>query len=477
MLGPCRVSIMGPDRHHGSWATPDTKREIAMMRPRLARLILSLAGPLALLFTACGQDNPTAVTPHLTDADAGDFTDPTKSVADILYGKIKIGSLDSDDEVTVARDTIFKDTVAIGYLVAVDDTASTYILARNDNPFGVPPGECWVEIDIVWYPGSGLIRSIKITVLYCVAEESDEPGGGSTADTVAVKLACPDQPERGESVECTFSVSPSSLAVTNIEWKFVGLQYVSEKTKRGGMSWGGVAVETGTMTVSADVGGVRRTAEQNIFVLNRGWRWDADTAWDDNADPCRAWGSSWGRVAPSPCGTTFFNVGDESHVVGAGDGPWAGVYYVDSPNADVVARAMYRPSLTENGTEYSIAGVSELVAACGSNVSAANEYTANLVCLDVEGYKSLRTHIHTHETGHLNDISSVVAGHNIYLHWDGLISTSADEVEKTAKKLAEDAHADLLRRAAARDAAETYPGWRFWLYTGSWDWDVHITPW
>lgn len=443
------------------------------MTTPLPRLILSLAGPLVLLFTACGQDNPTAVAPHSYEAGASDRT----SAADTLYGHIKIGTLHPDDEVTVARDTIFKDTVAIGYLVALDDSASSYLSANNDNPFGVPPGECWVEIDIVWYPGSGLIKSIKITVLYCVAEENDQPGGGSGADTVAVKLACTDQPERGESVECTFSVSPSSLTVTNIEWRFVGLEHVRENTKQGGMSWGGVAVETGTMTVSADVGGVNRTAEQNIFVLNRGWTWDADTAWDDSADPCGAWGTSWGRVAPSPCGTTFFNIGDGSHVVGAGDGPWAGVFYVDSASADVVARAMYRPSLTENGAEYSIAGVSQLVAACGSGVSTANEYTVNLVCLDVEGFKSLRTHIHTHETGHLNDISSVTGGHNIYLHWDGLMSTSADEVGRVAKELAANAHADMLRRAAARDAAETYPGWLFWLYTGSWDWDVHTTPW
>lgn len=225
--------------------------------------------------------DPGSATAHHSDSLASDTTD---AATDTLYGHIGDGSLEAADEVTVSGDTIFKnDTIVIGFVMEDPDTTSADLGAYN--PHGIPPGECWVEIDIVWHPESGLIRSITITIMYCVPEEEEEWGGGTTADTtMRLELSCPSSATRGESIECTATASHVTGDVT-YAWEFkprglvpiwdnsnVDMQTLGVVEGRtDGDTWSGTAVWGGEVKVTATDDTTTATAKVSFTVSPRSW--------------------------------------------------------------------------------------------------------------------------------------------------------------------------------------------------------------
>ena len=147
--------------------------------------------------------------------------------------------------------------------------------------------------------------------------------------------------------------------------------------------------------------------------------------------------------------------------------------------AKTTRRSSYRsaqlaPVLTSGGPKHPLAGEPDLVEACGSGVTKANEHYVNTKCFDISGYTRMVSVVEQHEQDHLNDFAAVVREHDIYAAWDAMVRDSRSKVVNDAKKEATDAHADMVARASRRDPP-SYAGWQWWLYRyGSyWDWAVH----
>ena len=434
-----------------------------------------LAAALALL-AACGQD---ATMPPLGDAGppvAGDMAADSAS-ADSVAAHTLIGTLEvHPDSATVRADSVFKDTTFIGYVVEWEEEDGT------SGSGGVAPGNCYVILTIEKRNGVWVVVGVR--VVYCVPEDPDDPGGGgggTQTDTLTVKLECDDPDgdvERGSNVTCTLSASESAATFSGLQWSFPK----TGATQSGGTSWGGRAVVSGTMQVTGLVNGTAFVpATADIAVSGRGWSWQSDmnVRWADIA--CAgvnaSWkpaGSRWGAAMPDLCGDDFFNRGDDSFSVAEGTGPWDGQFYVSAANAPVAVSAQLAPVLTSGGPKHPLAGEPDLVEACGSGVTKANEHYVNTKCLDISGYKRMVTVVEQHEQGHLNDFAKVVGEHDIYAAWDAMVGTSRSAVVKAAKEEATDAQAEMERLAGLRDPP-SYAGWEWWLYRyGSyWDWAVH----
>lgn len=440
------------------------------MRCIAVRLAVIIAGGFLLAIASC--DEHAVVMPNETSHPQqpglyADTTSDTTSVVDTLFGHITAGSFNPADEVTIVGDTILKDTVVIGYLVPEPDSASSDIMATNDNPYGVPPGECWVEIDIEWYPGSGLIKSITITIVYCVPlEEDGGQGGGSQTDTTSVTLVCSDEdPTFGTTVTCSLDIEPQVGTISGMEWSFTS----TDQTQSGGLSWGGPALISGTMRVEVVVNGNDYVREETITVTDRSWRWEPDTQW--KFPPCAA-GQPWPYTAPwavnvnENCRTDFFNPQPESpYEVKASEGPWNGLYFVDNPNIPVIRYAMMSPILTPSGDTESLP--QDLRQRC-DGMTEANEHTVNLVCNEhdtIRAYIEMRDFLETHENEHFSDIARIMADNDMYAAWDMLVGTQS-EVENAAADAFPDLlaiHSAMERAARARDRPAR-PGWLFWAH-------------
>lgn len=437
-----------------------------------------------MLVYACGQDattpGPPVVSspPDAASVSGDSFSADSSSAADTLYGHIAAGSLNPADEPVLTGDTIFRDTVVIGHVLEAEQ-AQEDNAAGDYNPYGLPPGECWVEIEVEYHVQSGLIRSIKITVVYCVPEEEEESGGGSTEEAATVDLKCPEEAvERGTSATCELDAGSAAASVSDVRWSFSGAN--ADANRDGGMSWGGTAVESGTMTVTANVNGSDTTISKPVTIENRGWKWSLEAGWDAGADPCLPWAEGngyWGQTVPQPCGA-FFNSGDDNHTVGPGTGPWAGVFYVKTRNAPFArVAAMFNPLLTPAGAKHTVTHAALAAACADAGVTGkVNEDLANLKCEDEQGYRDARVDVRTHEDTHLEDIDDIVKNMDVYVAWDTIVGGSAVYVSTVAKAAATAAAQEIESRAWALDS-QRYPGWIFWLYKNNqWSYGRHSDP-
>ena len=400
------------------------------------------------------------------------------ATADSLAAHILAGTLEAHpDSATVRGDSIFKDTTHIGDVVEWEEDDGTSASG------GVTPGNCYVIVTLEKRNGVWVVVGVR--VVYCVPEDPDDPdggGGGTESDSLAVKLECEPNGgvvDRGKEVTCTLSAGESSATFTDIRWSFSG----TKATYADETSWGGKALLSGNMRVTGRVNGSAFVpAEADITVNDRGWDWseDKNVRWADIQCPGvdAGWkpaGSRWGAAMSDLCSDDFFDRGDESFSVGEGTGPWAGWFYVTAGNAPVAVSAQLAPVLTKGGPEHPLAGEPDLIEACGSGVTRANEHEVNTECLDtVSGYPRMVTAVREHEQDHLNDFDELITKHNIYAKWDALVRDSREKAVKDAKQFATDAQNEMTRRARNRDPPD-YAGWEWWLYRydSYWDWGVH----
>jgi hypothetical protein len=81
-----------------------------------------------------------------------------------------------------------------------------------------------------------------------------------------------DSVRRGNPVDCTVSVDPSTVALTNLKWQFQDDSLHTIPGPAGeAREWSGVMVVGGKMQVSATVQGSQLTAEVPVTVLPRNW--------------------------------------------------------------------------------------------------------------------------------------------------------------------------------------------------------------
>lgn len=395
--------------------------------------------------------------------------------ADSLGAHTRMGALEAHaDSVTVRGDSIFNDTTFIGLVVEFEGDDGT------SGSGAVAPGNCYVILTIEWDEANEMWIVVGWRVVYCVPENPDDPdeGGGTETQADSVKLKCvPGQSvARGADVTCTLSASGSSASFSNLRWSFSATgATVSDVT-----SWGGKAVLSGKMIVTGMLNGTAfEPPDADITVSQRGWSWESvmSVRWADIECPgaSTSWkpaGPNWGAAKSDLCSDDFFNRGDDSFTVKAGTGPWAKRFYVSAANAPVAVSAQLAPVLTDGGPKHPLAGEPDLVEACPSGVTKANEHQVNTECLDVPGYERMVGVVTRHEQEHLNDFIKVVKEHDIYGAWDALVGTSKSAVVEDAKELATAAQ-DAMMLSRNRDPPG-YAGWEWWLYYGSyWDWAVH----
>lgn len=390
--------------------------------------------------------------------------------ADSLGAHTRIGTLEANpDSVTVRGDSIFKDTTFIGHVVELEEDDGT------SGSGGVAPGNCYVILTIEKRDGVWVVVGVR--VVYCVPEDPDDDpgggGGGTETEADSVKFECdPDGDiERGSDVSCKVE---SSAVLTNVRWTFSSPN--TNDNEASGTTWGGTAVESGTLRITGSTGGVAFTAiNHEITVNNRGWNWNgvSKLEWNNKQPPCVPWGPDhagghWGKTeGPPPCHEWF---DEDGYVLKAGSGPWEGTHFVSEANAAVKIFAMMRPELLEGGPEYALVGDTALVNACqanptlGSSVTQVSVYEANQVCTTVTDYSDAVTFVTNHEDQHLAAFRAVVSGHDIHGKWDNLVGSSKSDVNDMAEEIGEAAHDAMDSADVAVDAATSPEDFKFWLF-------------
>jgi len=452
---------------------------------------------IVVMPVACSEDpttTPTTPDPTESVGVAYDDTDTT-SVADTLYGHIAIGSLKPSDEVTISGDTILKnDSVPIGFIMEDPDSTSGSLAAEVYNPYGIAPGECWVEIDIEWYPGSGYIKSLTITIVYCVPEEEDNEGGGSVSDSISVVLTCPQETVGwGDYAECSLNTDevPANV-ISNIEWSVEG----GNATQSGGSAWGGYALETVTIVVRLSILGIPQSPFSGTIAVSdadREWNWIDDYSVSDigpNGSPCNDWNTfrdMWGQLTPASCGRTVFD--HDGYTVDDAGGPWAGMSLVTEKRVDVTLLKALRPDLYMNGPKhprpddgntYGAGGggtwATILINGCDNafadSITELNAWQVNTQCGVNTDYDHIVSVIDAHEEEHASDIRKEVESRNITSYWDTLEGSTSYVEDRVRAVLDPAANAVEIaaRRADQNPSSNVGDLWRWSEANSGWLW-------
>lgn len=430
------------------------------------RVSVVLALLLALgLGMGCSEDTGSPTQPVFPTWDdesvQGDSSSAdTTSAADSTEAHIRAELDMNEDSMAIVGDSVYKDDEIVGYVVVLNDSTG------NNNP--VPPGYCLEWVYYIWVNGVKVIYRTEI--VYC--NTGDGGGGGGTTDTtqVSITLTCPADVDRGDNVSCEIE---SSETLTNVRWTFSSSS--TSGNSETGTTWGGMAVESGTLTITGNSGGEAfDPIEHTITVNSRGWVWTIDVGWGINCD--YAWGQEWARVTSMKCASNyFFNMSSGNYTKGTGTGPWAGTYYVKEKNAPLRACATMRPAMRSDGPNHLL--TQALSAQCGGATSA-NEYKVNASnCANETGYTSARSFLDVHEGRHLSDLTGLAGGsHDLYKKWDEIVATSDKDLDTQVIVAANGTQNHINHQGAALDASDPWPGFTFWLYKSGWSLANHNYP-
>ncbi len=370
-----------------------------------------------------------------------------------------------DPAAYVQGDSIVRDSVVVGHLS--QDTTSGSVAPIS----GLPPGHCLVLI--YYYLDTGEI--IGYTILHCEPSEEDPGGSGRGSSTgneptdttsVTIGLDCPANVNRGARAACTITKYPSDAAVINVQWTFTNTAVTN--TKQNGESWVGTAVSTGTVKVTGSAGGHSFTLTRSITVQDRGWRWTVSTGWavGSEVDACRGgWGREAGRVAPTGCGSSWFD--KRGFTIGQGSGPWARLHFVSGTDAPLELLAALHPQFRANGPEHWLRGDSVLVRRCKERFGASTErvstHQANTQCDSIADYPRAISFVRAHENRHLSAAASAAHTTDLYAMWDTVVTTSREKASSDASKIAEEVHRQVesAMRATHTGGTATYTFWRF----------------
>lgn len=364
----------------------------------------------------------------------------------------------------------------IEVVVVVDgETRTVYLCRRESEAAGSSASAdgdggdgtqiCWYWV--VEYRIAGILVSTTEDLVFC--EEVPDHGGSA-----GLTLACPESAKRDETVECSFTWSPSDAAISDIIWEFEGAGQLNSKA--GDNSWSGVAVAGGTFRVSATVGGQEYRDSATIEVTERGggaWIMPVSSGWDDAAVAgCTNWtgndADAFGlTVAPATCHSVgWFEV---NYLVSQGSGPWAGLYYVTDPDAPLVLRAALRPEATGS---YATRTNRDLESKCkrfSSTLVSVTMEQANVNCDPAYRtvFENALDYAIQHEDDHMDAGVVTAIFHNLYAQWDAIIGTSEAEVRASANDAAGNVD-DFVNRAIA--AVDTHTGFSdtMWYHEGSW---------
>ena len=367
--------------------------------------------------------------------------------------------------------------------IEVDGETKTVYLCRRESEAagGSTSAEgdgtqiCWYWV--VEYRIAGILVGTTEELLFCEEADDPNPGGGGGGDP-GLTLACPESAKRAETVECSFTWSPSDAAISDISWEFDGGGQLNSKA--GDNSWSGVAVADGIFRVSATVGGQQYRDSATIEVTERGggaWIWEVSQGWDDAAVGARAdWygddADAFGlTVAPATCHLDeederwWFEV---SYTVSPGSGPWEGVYFVKDPHAPLILRAALRPEATGS---YPTLSNRVLESKCGFARPSVTMAVANTIC-DTEYasvYEEAADFAEQHEDDHMNAGVIAALTNDLYASWDVIIGTSEDRVEERANAAAE--RANRLVNAAIVAVDNTIASFEedMWYPGGGWN--------
>ena len=365
-------------------------------------------------------------------------------------------------------------------LVAVEvevegETRTVYLCRRESEAAGGSASAdgdgtqiCWYWV--VEYRIAGILVGRTEELLFCEEADDPNPGGGGGSDP-GLTLACPESAKRAETVECSFTWSPSNAAISDIIWEFEGGGQLNSKA--GDNSWSGVAVADGIFRVSATVGGQQYRDSATIEVTERGggaWIMPVSSGWDDAAvAECTDWNinQAFGMtVAPATCHSEgWFEV---NYSVSQGSGPWGGLYYVTDPDAPLVLRAALRPEATGS---YPTRTNRFLESKCGIARPSVTMEVANTICDTryASAYVEAIDFAERHEDDHMDAGVITAIFHNLYAQWDAIIGMSEAGVRARANEAADDVHYYVDRAIATPD--QTGMGWsgKMWYHDGGWD--------
>ncbi len=161
------------------------------------------------------------------------------------------------DSMAIVGDSIYRASEVVGYVVEAED---------SNGGFGaVPVGYCLEWVYYIYVNGVKVIYRTEI--VYCNTGDQGEDGGTTDTTQVSITLTCPDDADRGDDVSCKVE---STGVLTDVRWTFSSPN--TSGNKASGTSWGGEAVESGTLQITGKVNGQPFTAiDHDITISNRGW--------------------------------------------------------------------------------------------------------------------------------------------------------------------------------------------------------------
>ncbi|WP_423927048.1 hypothetical protein [Candidatus Palauibacter sp.] len=289
-------------------------------------------------------------------------------------------------------------------------------------------------------------------------------------------------------MQCDIS-KDEGVEIQSAAWSFTPDASSSRKKTLPGSeeSWGGAAVEPGSMEVEVtytEGGGStehEETLSANVVVSARSWSWPAGQGGVDGSripDGCygNAMGLTVGRMDAGSCSGYFFDYLN-GFTPGAGSGPWAGTGFVASKNnSSSVAGAYwgYNPQIRSNGPAYDPATLPSAIRNVGACRSSANVHTVNGCSSGVRGdddrsevFDDLFEEVEEHETNHVNAVTAEAGDHDVWGAWEAVVAASESAARTIAQTAASEVQTALLDATLAVDASYSSRTFRIWWWTGS----------
>ena len=314
-------------------------------------------------------------------------------------------------------------------------------------------------------------------------------------------LTCTTPVRRGEEGTCVFEVDPPSALQSINQWRFQGESGSTVTSDHKGMTWKGVFVESGVVSVfyQAEDRELRPEVRVNVRPREGGtwtqahWESKITLAADQGSAGCArqprmefdslnllqvGWVQAKSAVS-KPCNGQHLEPAEDWPFTQEGvvttmvsdNGPNDGLWYVTDVSYKWEAASKVHPNAEPGGTPYALADILGQAAACRTALGipdsmpvTVNFYTFNNQCMGVSDWGGFLTAVRTHERQHFLQADTVLRqpGMNIYANVESVVRKDREEFEMALYQKWRDVH----NPAKARGSLEPTGHWtgQFWAW-------------
>ena len=310
-------------------------------------------------------------------------------------------------------------------------------------------------------------------------------GGGSSGDSIKVRLGCEQRITRGEWTRCLLDTDPTDTELTSLTWTFVSSQsgfanYLSDTESR---SWDGNAVESGRVTVSGYVS-IGDGTGYSVGAASQGKSFDATFDLNVRARRRSVWSSSYNArfsssrpvspgqldscLNPTRLGITMdvrsSICGDlmrrGTPLTAPGGGPWSGLYYVRNPNISVNLGYQVNRELRSDDPSRTLNG--SLATACPHLTSSWNVPSVNTQppCARPNDFAAVEGHVDNHEQWHVDRARTEWHQIDLAEEVESMTRESSSDLVAAVSQFLYDADTNFTLHVSQHFGSYTYSYWR-----------------